>query len=1204
MAMWTSWTVLATIVVITQSFPQPGNYKIPAVPFGKRAQYYVLHDDGDFKYGYDTGVGTYEQAVKMGAGDLTGFFGFNNARGENVRVDYTAGEGGFQPQITGGSESSASNAAAHNQVAFKSAVHEPVAQFESSKPVEEANINSVLNLDGSYSFGYENSDSARSESADSANNVAGRFSYVADGENYEVNYRAGAGIGYVPDGVEVPVVPVLKQAEHSVAPSAASSAASSTLYSYPEPSHVPAFKTAVHEISGSFEPRGDASYSFGYTADESSRSEVSDQDLNVKGEYSFVADDGVERRINYIAGSETGFVAHGSHIPVAPVATSAGAVAEPVKYTGSAHGSAQGSAHVSPSLKTVDEPRGDASYSFAYQTGESARTETSDSDLNVQGQYSFVADDGVERTINYVAGSATGFVAEGSHIPVQEDVASAAFVAPDAVQYSAAVHEQRPGFGIVRSGISHPLPVPVATFKSTPEEAANVQSASSVDGSYTFQYTNEDSSRSESADSQNNVVGEYSFVADDGINRKITYRAGSETGFVAEGDSIPQVSATQDVNAAANSVATAYSASAVGDGSAHTSFISAPTVISHAGAQIVAAGHVHATPYVATAAEESYEPNTDASYSFSYTNEDSSRSETSDKDLNVQGEYSFVADDGIERKVNYVAGSATGFVATGDHIQTESDSAAASPVGYSASVHSVVPAAPVSTVHHATPYVAATVQQAFEPNQDASYTFSYQTGDSAREESSDANLNVRGKYSFVADDGVHRTVNYKAGSETGFVAEGDHLPVAPEVPETPAVAAPQIYHAPTHYSAPVSASAKAESSNIIQSTSTGGDASYSFSYDNADSARSETADSDLKVNGEYSFVADDGVRRTVNYIAGSDTGFIASGDHLPVEVPLPDISFAVSPTNEASPVHYSGAASHGSVHAVAHGTAPQVSHVSSHVAQTKAAATGARGDASYSFSYDNSDSAREENADADLNVQGKFSFVADDGVQRTVNYVAGSATGFVAEGDHIPVAVVPGAVAVSSPVHYSAPSTSLRTASTVQGADSASKGDSSYSFKYETDDSSRNENADSDLNVEGKFSFVADDGKERTVHYVAGSETGFVASGAHLPVQVVDGASTASAGHGGTVFKTASSGYSGSSSHVVSSGHAGSVSQASSHRTSSSGHGSSAHKKVTSYSAPVAMNPKFRSGTVGNVHLTQYGVHPGASKFGYVFTEI
>jgi hypothetical protein len=57
-----------------------------------------------------------------------------------------------------------------------------------------------------------------------------------------------------------------------------------------------------------------------------------------------------------------------------------------------------------------------------------------------------------------------------------------------------------------------------------------------------------------------------------------------------------------------------------------------------------------------------------------------------------------------------------------------------------------------------------------------SYKFSYNAGDHSRTEKRAPNGDVEGQYTFKADDGVERTVKYRAGANVGFVAEGDHLP--------------------------------------------------------------------------------------------------------------------------------------------------------------------------------------------------------------------------------------------------------------------------------------------------------------------------------------------------------------------------------------------------------------------------------------------
>ena len=55
-----------------------------------------------------------------------------------------------------------------------------------------------------------------------------------------------------------------------------------------------------------------------------------------------------------------------------------------------------------------------------------------------------------------------------------------------------------------------------------------------ADRSYKFSFDYEDFSREEEADAQGNVVGQYTYKDQDGIQRSLSYRAGANIGFVPE----------------------------------------------------------------------------------------------------------------------------------------------------------------------------------------------------------------------------------------------------------------------------------------------------------------------------------------------------------------------------------------------------------------------------------------------------------------------------------------------------------------------------------------------------------------------------------------------------------------------------------------------------------------------------------------------
>ncbi|XP_037796647.1 mucin-19-like [Penaeus monodon] len=682
----------------------------------------------------------------------------------------------------------------------------------------------------------------------------------------------------------------------------------------------------------------------------------------------------------------------------------------------------------------------DGGYTFNYDTDSSDREESADSNLNVKGRFSFQGTDGRRRTIRYRAGAGTGFVAQGDHIPVSPEVPSGSQVVPQ-----------------TRSG-------PSAPSSASP---AQVSSSSSPDGSYSFNYETDSSDREESADPNLNVKGRFSFQGTDGRRRTIQYKAGAGTGFVAQGDHIPvspEVPSGSQVVPQTRSDPSAPASPATSSAPASPATSSAPAPFS-------------------SPAQVSSSSSPDGSYSFNYETDSSDREESADPNLNVKGRFSFQGTDGRRRTIRYRAGAGTGFVAQGDHIPVSPEVPSGS---------QVVPqtrSGPSAPAPFSSP---AQVSSSSSP--DGSYSFNYETDSSDREESADPNLNVKGRFSFQGTDGRRRTIRYRAGAGTGFVAQGDHIPVSPEVPSGSQVV-PQTRSgpsAPAPSTAPASpATSSAPASPAQVSSSSSPDGSYSFNYETDSSDREESADPNLNVKGRFSFQGTDGRRRTIRYRAGSDTGFVAQGDHIPVSPEVPSGSQVVPQTRSgpSAPAPSTAPASPATSSAPAPFSSPaQVSSSSSP-------------DGSYSFNYETDSSDREESADPNLNVKGRFSFQGTDGRRRTIRYRAGAGTGFVAQGDHIPVSpevpsgsqVVPQTRSGPSAAPSSAPASPAQVSS-------SSSPDGSYSFNYETDSSNREESADPNLNVKGRFSFQGTDGRRRTIRYRAGAGTGFVAQGDHIPV--------------------------------------------------------------------------------------------------------
>ncbi|XP_064092873.1 uncharacterized protein LOC135205724 [Macrobrachium nipponense] len=564
-----------------------------------------------------------------------------------------------------------------------------------------------------------------------------------------------------------------------------------------------------------------------------------------------------------------------------------------------------------------------------------------------------------------------------------------------------------------------------------------------------------------------------------------------------------------------------------------------------------------------------------------------------------KGGFGYVDPDGHSVNLQYTAGEA-GFVPTGAHLpQPHSDFHKA---------HAAARARP--------PFVDPLAN----PNADASYGFQFAGEGQTRSEKSDASGNVRGSYSYTDDDGITRTYSYTAGRGTGFVVEGNDLPLSPPTPQssgsTPAAtrrsssgttisssgtttphsgsslsASPSVitYSSPANpsrpSSAPVAASGGSSGPSSPSQTSSNNDGSYAFSFNAGDHSRSESADNKLNVQGQFSFVADDGVRRRVNYRAGPNTGFTASGDHLPT-APSSNTPVSSPPSTSqgtAGVLTYSAppasspasAATTFSGQRPSSGRRPSSSSTPPHFqpANTRGQL---RPDGSYAFGYETSSHSRKEAGDTNNNVDGDFAFVADDGQRRQIQYEAGSDTGFIAEGSHIPKGpIVPGAPS-GQPTGRITPVRQVPFIDPLAN----SNADASYNFAFDSEQYSRSETADAHGNVRGTYTVVDDDGTRRTVHFRAGQGIGFEAN---------------------EVSSSKGPAPSTSSSHSPTSSSATSQSGTFSSSASSSAATSSSHS-ATSLSASAYSAPSQSPSASENFRLTQYDASKNPNKFGYVLT--
>lgn len=531
--------LLSALAVSVLSSPRPdeGRYRIPPVGTGRRVQYYVLHADGTFKYGYDTGEGAYEAAKQQTPGRQTGEFGYIDEHGNHIRLEYSADEGGFRPSGTHLPTPSAEFLAAHAEARARPPFHDPLARADT---------------DASYDFGFAEDGLSRTEQSDPDGNVRGSYAYTDDqGRTRSYTYTAGRGVGFVIEGSDLPVAPLTPSDTPAAtrlsvgAAAAAAAAAAATFRTRSQVHRTPStFRTTTSagRPRTSFTTTGaaagvadvrrgpDGSYSFSYDAGDHDRSESADADLNVDGQFSFVADDGIRRRVTYEAGSDTGFVASGDHLPqpVQPehgtrgpstsfrrtgttttftAGTGTPAVPRQPSVPGFRPSYRYGDTRYAGELADIRSTLNpDGSYSFAYETPTHSRAETGDAANNVDGDFSFVApDDGLRRAIRYEAGSDTGFIAEGAHIPVGPPVPGAPTGQPT---------------GRIVPVREVPFIDPLAD--------------SDADASYDFAFDSETYSRTETADADGNVRGTYTVVDDDGTRRTYRFRAGEGVGFETE----------------------------------------------------------------------------------------------------------------------------------------------------------------------------------------------------------------------------------------------------------------------------------------------------------------------------------------------------------------------------------------------------------------------------------------------------------------------------------------------------------------------------------------------------------------------------------------------------------------------------------------------------------------------------------------------
>lgn len=303
---------------------------------------------------------------------------------------------------------------------------------------------------------------------------------------------------------------------------------------------------------------------------------------------------------------------------------------------------------------------------------------------------------------------------------------------------------------------------------------------------------------------------------------------------------------------------------------------------------------------------------------------------------------------------------------------------------------------------------------------DASYSFGYESEDgSIREEKSDANGNIKGKYSYVNAEGNTILVHYSAGPETGFVIENEK-----ELQESIAKATQDGARAALSFKENDSdqdadvldvrqqtfdqddqdfeASSIHFASPVVNPDMTL-DKSYTFGYSAMDDiSRSEVANQDGSVRGTYTIPDVNGEPILVRYKAGPLTGFVIENlDEVrmrsvpqtgPVVEQVEPVQVATRPII-AEPVQKSAPV--GQVLAV-----PAIINTKSAepVDPFVDPLHDENADRSYKFSYGSAEDEgglRQEESDAYGNINGKYSYVNAEGNTIIAHYSAGPGKGFV-----------------------------------------------------------------------------------------------------------------------------------------------------------------------------------------------------------------
>uniref|UniRef100_A0A182YCY1 Uncharacterized protein n=2 Tax=Anopheles stephensi TaxID=30069 RepID=A0A182YCY1_ANOST len=754
-------------------------------------------------------VGTIDPTT--GAMTVTGWYSYRTPDGAEYRVDFIADKNGYRvtqgpdvddvdPDFIPNVEAAPiSNALLLSLIAVLIIAGIVVcAPLAASAPIEAENSDLLsyenVQTENGYRFSYETKDGQAREEvglidpSTGALTVTGWYSYrTPDGAEYRVDYVAdenGYRVTKQPGAVVSQFMPAVVGAapiNNALLLSLLIGVVGLTLVVSVLAAPLDDSRNA-EILRYSSENIGIDGYRFEFaTSDGTSRTEEAElrnagtdnEALAVRGSYSYTGPDGTVYVINYIADENVAMA-----VPVPDQN------AETLKYDSNING--------------VD------GYSYQYETSNGISAQEAGelknvgeaSALAVRGSFTYTADDGQVYTVNYIADE-NGFQPEGEHIPKESRSTRISLsVAKNKMQTSIVILLFA---GLLAVGYAAPRP-------GAEEKDAQVlkydNDHNGIDG-YNFQFdTSNGIQRQEQAqlkqfDDENSALvvrGSYSFTADDGqvYTFAIVFAAVLAVALAAPADERDaQVLKYENDNLGvdgynfqyetSNNINRAETAELKNFGDDVSALVVRGSY-SYTGPD----GQVYTVNYVAD--ENGFQPEAPHIPRLFESDDGISRQEqgelkTEEEGMNVQGNFKFVADDGQEYVVQYVADS-QGFHPEGDHIPKEYVENVPSLL----TMKTIIAFAFVVALALAAPLDDSKNAQILKYENDNigvdGYKFAFETSDGhQRQEQAELRklgddveaLVVRGSYSFTGDDGQVYTVNYVA-DENGFQPEGAHLP--------------------------------------------------------------------------------------------------------------------------------------------------------------------------------------------------------------------------------------------------------------------------------------------------------------------------------------------------------------------------------------------------------------------------------------------